>query len=437
MRRRVRSGSRWLLVWLLLFFAGATVGRLQAAPGRTRPSSDSRSTKLGKGAPDRQRAEIPGTAGVVHGPRRGGSAVYPEQELPLRFNHARHLALGLDCQRCHRAIDASRSAADVNFPSGASCDGCHGPQHPRPQDEPARCKLCHTRTDASGERVTATIRAPKPHLTFNHALHAKAGASCQSCHGDMTKVRLATTLQLPDEAVCLDCHDGFGATNRCGACHPTQADGRLALRAHDDRTLPALVPRGRSSWGAEHDLAFVEDHASISKSNPRLCDTCHDDAFCTDCHAGSIRPLRIHAGDYLTTHAMDARARSMDCQGCHRTQTFCQGCHDRLGFADRSDGPFGVGGALQFHPNGWSGPPGSPQGHAHAAQRNLAACVSCHDEDSCLACHATADVASPGLGVNPHGASFGRSPRCQALASRNRRVCLKCHAPGDPDLECL
>jgi hypothetical protein len=205
----------------------------------------------------------------------------------------------------------------------------------------------------------------------------------------------------------------------------------------DDRTLPALVPHGRSARGAEHDLAFVEDHAGIAKSNPRLCERCHDETFCTDCHAGTIRPLRLHSGDYLTTHALDARARTQDCQACHRAQSFCIACHERVGFGERDSGAFGVGGELTFHPAGWSGPPGVPQGHAHAAQRNIGACASCHDEDSCLACHATSSAITPGLSVSPHGPDFARTSRCSALASRNRRVCLKCHAPGDPNLECL
>jgi hypothetical protein len=288
-------------------------------------------------------------------------------------------------------------------------------------------------------RVTASLRAPKPSLHFNHEMHLTGpmSATCQDCHGDMSKTRLATTLQLPDEADCLKCHDGFAATDRCGACHPTEASGRLVVRAIDDRTMPALVPHGQSSWGVAHDLAFVEDHSGVSKANPQLCAQCHDDTFCTDCHAGSIRPMRIHSGDYMTLHALDARARTQDCQACHRTQAFCLGCHERLGFGDDEDSPFGVGGSLRFHPDGWAGPPGVPQSHAQAAQRNMGACASCHDEDSCLACHATTGGALPGLGVNPHGPGFAVSSRCNALASHNRRVCLKCHAPGDPSLDCF
>jgi len=388
--------------------------------------------------------EIPATAAVMHGPVRGGSPVYPEQDLPLRFNHGQHLALKIDCVRCHTKIGASTQAADFNFPTGATCDGCHGAQHPRPASEPARCDLCHTRvTQTPGPagpvmRVTATLRAPKANLTFDHKRHLEKGAKCQTCHGDMSRVRLATVLQLPAEKTCLSCHNGVGATERCGACHPTDGRGTLVTRSFSDRVMPQLVPRGQSNWGAAHDLAFVEDHRGQAKSNPQLCAQCHDDTFCTDCHAGSVRPMRIHSGDYLTTHALDARAQTQDCQACHRAQTDCLACHQRLGLESRGAGAkFGVGSPLRFHPAGWDGPPSAPQSHAFAAQRNIAACASCHTEDSCLACHATTSVAGPGLNVSPHGPGFANSLRCTSLAAHNHRVCLKCHAPGDPRNECM
>ncbi len=428
------NGTRlsWWALWVLPFVAGIAWEAI-GAPRRVEPS---RTAVVGDGAKARSLGEVPATVAAVHGPVRRGSAVYPDQKVPLIFNHGQHLALGLDCTKCHTDVAQSTRARDLNFPRGATCDECHGAQHPKPAGEKARCGMCHTEVDDES-RVTASLRAPRPQLVFNHRMHATAGSACEDCHGDMSKVRLATTLQLPREADCLTCHDGFTATDRCGACHPTEASGRLATRAQDDRVLPALIPTASSGWGAAHDLAFVEDHAGIAKANPRLCETCHDETFCTECHAGSLRPLRIHSGDYLTTHALDARARTQDCQSCHRTQTFCQGCHERLGFGgDRNAGNFGVGGGLAFHPQGWAGPPGLPQGHAHAAQRNIGACASCHSEDSCLACHATTDVATPGLGVSPHGPGFGRSARCQALVERSRRACLKCHAPVDPQLDC-
>src|SRR5688500_8914120 len=67
--------------------------------------------------------EVPATAAVMHGPVRGGSPVYPEQDLPLRFNHGQHAALKIGCERCHTKIRSSTQVADFNFPTGATCDG--------------------------------------------------------------------------------------------------------------------------------------------------------------------------------------------------------------------------------------------------------------------------------------------------------------------------
>ncbi|MBK8263893.1 MAG: cytochrome C [Nannocystis sp.] len=379
--------------------------------------------------------EIAGTAAVVFGPGAFSSAVYPRQELPIRYSHAQHLALGIGCDRCHTGAATSTSSADFLFPKGASCDGCHTAQHPRPAGVKAQCELCHA--GAKGEAVTAKLVAPRPRLIFNHRLHMSRGASCEGCHGDMTKVRLATTSQLPSEASCLSCHDGAQATQRCGACHPSESSGRLAIRDWADRAAPMLVPKGTSAWGAAHDLAFVEDHRGIAKANPSLCASCHSEASCAECHAGAIRPMRIHAADYMTTHALDSRAKTQDCSSCHRAQTDCLACHERVGLGAGPDRRFGPGTSLRFHPESFVGPLGSAQGHAMAAQRNLAACASCHTEDTCLACHTSAGLGRGGMSVSPHGAGFTSSARCQALASRNHRVCLKCHVPGDPRNECM
>ncbi len=393
-------------------------------------------TWLGSGALRDAQAdlhEVPGTLAMA-GPRGLGSAVYPRQEIPLSFKHSQHLSAKIPCERCHNAVRESTKSADNNFPRGVQCDGCHGAQHPRAADTKADCTLCHTR--AAEGRVSATIQVKRPSLHFNHKSHLARGATCTSCHGDMSRVRLATVLQLPKEASCLTCHDGKKAPNRCATCHPAKRDGRLLTRDQMDRTSPMLVPKGQNSWGAEHDLGFVEDHRGIAKANPTLCAQCHSENDCLDCHSGAVRPMRIHAGDYMTSHALDARAGTQDCQSCHRVQTECLACHQRLGLGEGPDSNSGVGSSLRFHPANFAGPPGSPQTHAFAAQRNIQACASCHSEDSCLACHATTAGPKPGFGSNPHGVGFGGSLRCQALAVRNHRVCLKCHAPGDPRNDC-
>jgi c(7)-type cytochrome triheme protein len=410
--------GRWVIVALMAVFLLGLAGEA-----------------LGLG-PKPTHSQPPATVGRSEGPKRPGGPVYPPQEIRVRMDHSLHLAKGMQCKQCHTRIEHSKLASQNDLPTGEVCDSCHGDQHPRVADgEKPHCADCHTHVD--GQRVTATTIFPKPNLIFSHKAHLDRGTDCATCHGDMTKVARATIAQLPKEADCLTCHDGQQASDRCGTCHPSGTDGRL-LTVSTDITAPKLLPKGRAARGAEHDLAFVQDHVGISKANPELCASCHDDKFCADCHAGPIRPMRLHADDYLTHHAIDARANTQDCSSCHQLQTECRGCHLRVGVtADGDESAFGVGSSLRFHPAGWAGPPGGPQGHALPAQRNISTCVSCHGEDTCLACHATTGAATPGLDVSPHGAGFAGSARCTALEGRNRRVCLKCHAPGDLALECL
>ncbi|RMG99118.1 MAG: hypothetical protein D6705_04140 [Deltaproteobacteria bacterium] len=437
--------ERAMALMIVAAVAGLSAGTagLAAAPRPRAPVDDARrpEVRAAQGRPARDDFDVPATLGTAYGPAAADSPVYPRQTIPLRFDHDRHVrGVGLACVRCHRKAPTSRTPADDLLPSGRICDECHGSDHalgagPKAAGQPA-CSACHV--GATQASIRAVVDLPTPLLHFDHAAHLARGATCETCHGTMQGVRLATTLQLPREGTCLGCHDGLSAPSECGVCHPTRSDGRLVVRARDERTLPVLVPRGRSTWGMAHDLAFVRDHRAVAKARPDGCRTCHDEPFCIDCHAGAVRPMRIHAPSYLTTHAVDATAKTMDCAACHASQTFCLGCHERLGFGGRASGPFGIGGGGRVHPEaGWVGPKGAGQGHAFEAQRNLAACASCHTEDSCLACHATTGAKAPGIDADPHGPGFAGSSRCLALEARSRRTCLTCHAPGDPNLACL
>lgn len=272
---------------------------------------------------------------------------------------------------------------------------------------------------------------------MSHGAHVRLNGDCQSCHGDMRRhTDPARRAGLPAEASCIECHDGATAPQTCETCHPTGADGQLLhLAAHAGGPGGPLLPAGSHGWGMAHDLAFIDAHGTAAAANSSQCELCHDEVFCQDCHAGAIRPLRLHPPDYVRAHAIDARTMSSDCTSCHRLQSDCLACHERLGVGAR-DGAFGPPTSGSFHPPNWAGAPGQPQGHATQARANLRACVSCHSEDTCLGCHATTEASAPGLGANPHGMGYAGSARCEQLAALNRRVCLRCHAPGAAVLNC-
>ena len=155
------TGRLITALMVLMFAAGLVASQASSAPREAGEKAMGRGpTRAGGGEPDRAKGEVPTTGAVMTGPRMHGAAVYPKQELPLRFNHGQHLGLGMACQDCHASIDKSRRAADNNFPRGVSCDSCHGAQHPKPADVPAKCGLCHTKVDDKN-RVTASLRSPK------------------------------------------------------------------------------------------------------------------------------------------------------------------------------------------------------------------------------------------------------------------------------------
>ncbi len=55
------------------------------------------------------------------------------------------------------------------------------------------------------------------------------------------------------------------------------------------------------------------------------------------CHDSMQKPLSIHPNDYITLHPIQAKMDSMNCQACHRYQSFCAACHERVGIGLNSD----------------------------------------------------------------------------------------------------
>jgi Cytochrome c7 and related cytochrome c len=433
---------------------GGLAGWATAAPGAGRaaaPPSDA-------GAPDGLRRPVAAHEAVPPSP-----LIFPAQQIPLRFDHARHLKLGAHCETCHVAAVTSTSASDDLIPAEAACRSCHEIDRAQPAkvvragSPAARCDACHVSLGGVGWMPSAAapepprVRLVDPNLKFNHGLHVGRGMACELCHGAVSMEGLATRADLPKMGLCLGCHDGKPTTNRCGACHLTEPDGRLRTNLASAATaatgLPEgtgkLVPSGVLRGFDAHGPSFARDHAQAGRDEG-YCLSCHKRSECVDCHGGTIRPFDIHPSDYVSLHGSDARRNTPDCSSCHRAQSFCVGCHQRAGVAPDATGglpgvqahnPFGTGTALKtFHPPGWVNAGGGSSGHAQQARRNIRTCVSCHREESCLACH-SADP-TRGMGVSPHGPGFAGTSRCRALSSRNRRACVKCHALGAPEIDC-
>ena len=359
--------------------------------------------------------------------------IFPAQQLPVAFSHARHLAKKIECDFCHEHAPTSTKSADNLIPTRDVCETCHPPN----------------RHDAAAAAMDALARVvmPAPNLKFDHAVHVQKGVACTRCHAALDRIDLATRNQLPTMGLCLTCHDSRRASlgalhgpSRCATCHVMRPDNTIETEYASGTLIPSGALRGDA-----HTPEFRTNHASVAASDEKYCANCHRQDFCLSCHNGVVKPLDFHGNDYVSRHAIDARKDSPRCDGCHRRQSFCLGCHERLGVVDirtGADGAFAPLGPKRFHPPGWADPvaAGDPNHHKWQAERNIKQCVGCHRQETCLQCHATNGSAAGGMGkmwVNPHPLDWRGSTRCQALADRNPRMCLRCHAPNDGALSCM
>ncbi|HEY1812197.1 MAG TPA: cytochrome c3 family protein [Kofleriaceae bacterium] len=345
--------------------------------------------------------------------------VYPLQRLPLTFSHAKHLARGAPCAVCHPAGTTSRSAVDDLLPTEAECRACHAIDRndPAKQATPTvACAACHPGW-TPGKVVEQTYLTPPP-LKFDHAAHAKT--ACESCHPVRT-VDLATARQLPTMASCLRCHSDGAQERHCTDCHLAQAGGLMQLQFEHGTLVP-----DRDGLGDTHGPNFKNDHKTEARQVGATCNACHDQSECVECHTGSVKPMDFHPGDYVMTHAVDARRGTPDCSACHRLESFCVSCHERSGLTTRAASQFSSQEPSRFfHPAGWANASaGAPNLHAAEAKRNVNACASCHREEDCMTCHS---AQSSGGHISPHPANWKGSAQCRALDRGNRRMCLRCH----------
>lgn len=335
--------------------------------------------------------------------------VYPLQRLPLTFSHATHAARGTPCAACH-ATATSRSAVDNLIPTERECRACHAIDRPSQQG----CEKCHPGY-RPGQPIARVYLAPPP-LKFAHATHQMT--TCTTCHGDFAKVALATTKQLPTMASCLTCHKNGAEERHCTDCHLAKAGGTLETEFPQGN----LVPH-HTGLGDAHGPGFEKQHRVEAMQVGASCTACHDRSECVACHQGVVKPLDFHTGNYLLTHAIEARRGTPDCSACHRAESFCVACHERSGLATRGDTRWNsVDPARRFHPAAWD------RGHGVEAKRNLQTCASCHREEDCVDCHSAEQGK---LNANPHGAGWRGSARCKALDRGNRRMCLRCHVTAD------
>ena len=314
------------------------------------------------------------------------------------FPHRAHVTEGIPCTRCHEGILSAPDYGPLHLPTQERCLECHE----EPHDE-RRCADCH-----SLDRTEARLAMAKEHLRFAHAEHLpEVGGNCARCHQNVA-VDEATIL--PPMAACISCHehkDTFELAD-CDGCHVDLVEEVVRPRSH-------LV----------HEEDYLRRHREEAAANQALCETCHSQTQCAECHGTNVAflPQRrdfsqptlsgLHRAGFRSRHAREAAADRGLCVTCHTEQS-CQRCHADSGLA-------AVDGALvNPHPPGWVSAGAGGNAHGLAARRDPVSCASCHGgagEQLCVSCHRVGGV---GGSIHPPGFDSERN-------ARTEQPCRMCH----------
>lgn len=150
-----------------------------------------------------------------------GTGLYLTQqppEQPINFPHSTHVGLGLQCTFCHAGVTWGPTAG---LPSISKCWGCH--QQIQKQS-PELAKLADFVNKNQAVPWVPVAKQPD-FVHFNHQPHIAAGVACETCHGDVGKMRTAQPQARQNMGWCLDCHQksapdkAVHLVQDCSTCH--------------------------------------------------------------------------------------------------------------------------------------------------------------------------------------------------------------------------
>lgn len=278
------------------------------------------------------------------------AAAEEEKEYRYTFDHERHRSLHL---------------------AGEPCRTCHLPDSPTITPDRRACLQCHDQEFASQVKMSGLQSTHGPLWGFNHGPAARNHQpECGGCH---------------QQDYCLNCH----------VQGPAQEMGKFG---------GPLINVHRGDFRVGHPIA--------ARTNPQLCATCHEPAFCNSCHsdfrsradhlgrAASPSHRRVFGlginGDIAAIHTNYRGNGALNrCDDCHRSGNVAPDMH------------------------AWG------RDHAREARRSLNACQACHpDGDTCIQCHSA--KSGPG-GINPHGAGFSGSRAERLRQASGNATCIRCH----------
>ena len=139
---------------------------------------------------------------------------------PIEFNHQLHLGFGIQCLYCHPGAWRQASAG---LPTQTKCWGCHQQIPVKNADQQ---KLADYVT--AGEPIPWVPVFIQPDFVyFNHRPHIAAEVNCETCHGELSYMKVAEPQNRLDMGWCLNCHRTKAANDPekltrltdCATCH--------------------------------------------------------------------------------------------------------------------------------------------------------------------------------------------------------------------------
>lgn len=358
----------------------------------------------------------------------------------------------IPCGACHQ-IPGTSGSMEVRAAEAESCLTCHAPNIDEHQAAGVPCAQCHRTLSEATEMTAATIASfppPADHASTDflseHGTAATADIarcsvchareSCARCHANATVVAPIMALP-PDERVASltagregrwplpSSHESTGwvlahgenarsSPESCSTCHTRNSCSTCHIDTAERVTEGFPEASGGTGVTLEHPEVpghvpgFSTRHGAAAAAALPKCAACHEETFCVDCHDGPGRPV-FHPVDFVQRHGAEAWAAPMECSECHSREVFCRSCHETQGA-----GPDGrtAGGYHDADPQWFLS-------HGKAARQNLEACVSCHQQSSCLRCHS----AKEGFRINPHGPDFDP----ERVREKSELSCGLCH----------
>lgn len=222
------------------------------------------------------------------------------------------------CRSCHTQNWSDDSKRTAKLPH---------PAHLRVASETRDCVGCHKWTAHEEKDMEQHKKMPFSSVCASFGCHVgwKQSSDCMNCHhilektqGEWTQVHPQTVRATGPNACLETCH----TADQCRLCHTT---GKTPVFSGGG------VPTGVTAIEAEHvKPTWMSKHGSFALADQSKCMTCHvSDGECADCHAK--RPA-FHGpkSTWLAKHeALSKGALEKRCLTCHE-KAWCEDCHKQF-----------------------------------------------------------------------------------------------------------